>query len=146
MIEFTIPINPITKKNSQVIIPVRTKTGKERHIAVPSAAYRKFEKECKPYVEEIKNKYGVIHYPIQVTCIFYQEKRLRIDLTNLLESIDDILCVGGLITDDNRDIIASHDGSRVYHDKYRPRVEIKITELPDYEQWKDTKNTQTSLF
>jgi hypothetical protein len=27
---------------------------------------------------------------------------------------------------DNRDIVASHDGSRVYYDKQRPRVEIEI--------------------
>ena len=41
--------------------------------------------------------------------------------------------------DDNRNIIASTDGSRVYWDKTNPRVEITITDAePEYTQW-DTK-------
>ena len=46
MIKFIIPTKPVTKKNSQQIIPITTKTGKIRHIPIPSADYKKFEKEC----------------------------------------------------------------------------------------------------
>ena len=56
--------------------------------------------------------------------------RRKTDLTNLLEAVDDILVHAGIIADDNYTIIASHDGSRVLYDKYRPRTEITITRMP----------------
>lgn len=146
MIQFIIPIKPVTKKNSQQIIPIKTKTGKMRHIIIPSAEYKKFEKECLPYISRVKAEIGVINYPINLECVFYVEKKLKYDLSNLLNAIDDALVHSGLILDDNRDIIAGHDLSRVYHDKYSPRIEIKITEMSDYAQWKNTKDVQTSLF
>lgn len=51
----------------------------------------------------------------------------------------------GLILDDNRDIIAGHDGSRVYHDKFNPRIEIEIANMQDYTQWNDTQSVQQKL-
>ena len=41
-----------------------------------------------------------------------------------------------VITDDCRDIVASHDGSLVYWDKENPRIEVEITKKRNYEQWK----------
>ena len=146
MIKFIIPIKPVTKKNSQQIIPIKTKTGKLRHIIIPSAEYKKFEKECLPYISRVKAEIGVINYPINLECVFFVEKKLRYDLSNLLNAIDDALVHSGLILDDNRDIIAGHDFSRVYYDKENPRIEIKITEMSEYAQWKNTKDVQTSLF
>lgn len=146
MIQFIIPIKPVTKKNSQQIIPIKTKTGKMRHIITPSAEYKKFEKECLPYLNRVKAEIGVINYPINLECVFFVEKKLKYDLSNLLNAIDDSLVHSGLILDDNRDIIAGHDLSRVYHDKFNPRIEIKITEMQDYTQWKDTTTIQPELF
>lgn len=146
MIQFIIPIKPVTKKNSQQIIPIKTKTGKMRHIIIPSAEYKKFEKECLPYLNRVKAEIGVINYPINLECVFFVEKKLKYDLSNLLNAIDDSLVHSGLILDDNRDIIAGHDFSRVYHDKENPRIEIKITEMSYYAQWKDTTTVQRELF
>jgi len=53
--------------------------------------------------------------------------RRRVDLTNLLEAIDDVLVHYGVLSDDNSSIIVSHDGSRVLYDKARPRTEVTIT-------------------
>jgi Holliday junction resolvase RusA-like endonuclease len=53
--------------------------------------------------------------------------RRKVDLTNLLEAIDDVMVKAGLLADDNADIVQSHDGSRVLYDKDRPRTEIYIT-------------------
>lgn len=78
-------------------------------------------------------------------CVFYTETRRRVDLPNLLNAIDDAMVKSGLIIDDNRDIIAAHDNSRVFHDKFNPRIEIKITRLKDYIQWKDTTTEQKSF-
>ena len=77
---------------------------------------------------------------------FYVSKKLKYDLTNLLEAVDDAAVKSGFIADDNRDIIAGHDGSRVFYDKYNPRIEITITEMADYVQWKPTNVEQQNLF
>jgi len=61
----------------------------------------------------------------------------RVDGLNLLAAIDDILVKHGILEDDNRDTVVSHDGSRVYYDKTSPRVEIIITTVDDYDQWKE---------
>jgi len=65
------------------------------------------------------------------------DTRRRVDLTNLLEGLDDMLVKAEVIEDDNRDFIASHDGSRVYWDKENPRIEVEITKVKDYEQWRN---------
>lgn len=72
-------------------------------------------------------------------------KQNKIDLTNLLNAIDDAMVKSGLIPDDNRDIIAAHDGSRVFHDKFNPRIEVAISKMENYSQWSDTITEQKSL-
>lgn len=139
-IEFTIPVRPATKKNSGQIIQV-----KGRSILIPSKQYQQFEKDCLPYLYRVKDTAGIINYPVNVQCTFFTETKRKIDLTNLLNAIDDAMVKSGLIVDDNRDIIAAHDGSRVFHDKFNPRIEITITELTDYTQWNDTTTEQKKL-
>lgn len=141
MIKFSIPVAPKTKKNGMQIIQI-----KGRNILIPSKQYRQFEKDCLPYLYRVKDTVGVINYPVNVQCIFFTETKRKIDLPNLLNAVDDAMVKSGLIIDDNRDIIAGHDLSRVYHDKYSPRIEIKITEMSDYVQWKDTTTVQQELF
>ena len=51
---------------------------------------------------------------------------LRVDLTNLLNAIMDILCFYEVILDDNRDIVYSVDGSRVLYSKENPRTEVTL--------------------
>lgn len=145
MISFTIPIHPVTKKNNQQIIPIKTPTGKTRHIPIPSKQYKEFEQACLPFLYQVKQQAGIVDYPINMACVFYVSKRLKYDLTNLLEAIDDTAVKAGFLLDDNRDIIAAHDGSRVFYDKLNPRIEIKITKLEDYHQWKDTVSKQIKL-
>ena len=145
-IEFIIPVHPVSKKNSQVIIPVKTKYGKTRHIPIPSQQYREFEAECLPFFNQVKNQAGVVDFPVNMAVSFYVSKKLKYDLTNLLEAVDDAAVKSGFIADDNRDIIAGHDGSRVFYDKYNPRIEITITEMADYTQWKPTNIEQQNLF
>ncbi len=139
-IEFTIPVRPATKKNSGQIIQV-----KGRIILIPSKQYKQFEKDCLPYLYRVKDTAGVINYPVNVQCLFFTETKRKIDLPNLLNAIDDAMVKSGLIIDDNRDIIAAHDGSRVFHDKFNPRIEIKITEITDYTQWNNTTTEQKKL-
>ena len=126
--KFVINVIPRTKKNSQNIVLVNN-----RPIIVPSKQYKQFEKECKMTIPVIyKQK---INRPVNIKAVFYTETRRKIDLTNLLEALDDALIAANIIEDDNRNIIAGHDGSRVYYDKDNPRIEVEITKMEGYETW-----------
>ena len=51
-----------------------------------------------------------------------------------------MLVKAGVLEDDNRNIIAAHDGSRVYWDKEHPRIEIWIEDLKEeYQEWNTKK-------
>jgi Holliday junction resolvase RusA-like endonuclease len=129
-IQFTIPLNPISKKNSQQIMVNR---ANNRPFIMPSDKYRKYEKAAIKYVP----KRDTITSPVCVKCTFYMQTRRAVDRTNLEESIHDILVRAGLLADDNRDIIASGDGTRVFYDKNNPRTEVHITSIDGYSQWSD---------
>ena len=121
-IKFTIPIAPVTKKNSQRIITLRTKNGAVQKI-MPSAAFEQYQKDAGYFIPHRGKK---ISYPCEVVCLFYMPTHRDVDLTNLEEAIDDVMVHYGLLADDNSKIIASHDGSRVLYDKDRPRTEVTI--------------------
>lgn len=117
-----IPINPITKKNSQRILSKRV-NGKTVPFIAPSDTFIQYQKDAGWFV---KRPSKPIDEPVEITCIFRREKAIRCDLTNLLEAIDDVLVHYGVIADDNFNIIKSHDGSRVYVDKSNVGTEIII--------------------
>ena len=118
--EAMIPLNPRTKKNSQRVV-VNHRTGKP--FIMQNEKYKQYEKDAGWFLK-IPDK--PIDTPVNVKCVFYRESRGRCDLTNLLEAIDDVLVSYGVLADDNFTVIASHDGSRVYVDKDKPRTEITI--------------------
>ena len=125
MLSITIPLNPITKKNSQRIIKNRA-TG--RPLVIQSETYKQYEKDCGAFLGNWKDP---INYPINLKCLFYRKDRREVDLSNCLEAIQDILKKYGVIKDDNHKIVASVDGSRVLYDKKNPRTEIYIEEIRD---------------
>ena len=127
MIKFTIPICPVTKKNNQRILKNR-RTGK-RFIA-PSEKFELYQEQALFFVPYRDNP---IDYAVTVKCLFFMETHRTVDLTNLLESIDDIMVKKGLLKDDNYKIIESHDGSRVLFDKNRPRTEVYIERVENSE-------------
>lgn len=78
------PVVPRTKKNSSTIIMC-----KGRPILIPSKQYREFEKEC---LKVIPSKYRLhIDYPVNIKAVFYRDSKIKVDLTNLLEALDDML-------------------------------------------------------
>ena len=131
--KFTLDVVPRTKKNSQQII-----FAKGRRLIIPSKLYQQFEKDCLSQIEDSLRKN--ISSPVNIKAVFYTKERRRVDLTNLLEALDDMLVKAEVIEDDCRDIIASHDGSRVYYDKENPRIEVEIEEVKgEYEVWRTRK-------
>ena len=119
MIKITIPLPPISKKNSQRIF-INRATGKP--FIMPSEQYKRYERESALFLP----KGAGINKPVNVKCLFYMPTKRKCDLTNLLEAVDDILVNAGVLVDDNYTVIASHDGSRVFYDKKNPRTEIYI--------------------
>lgn len=124
MISFTIDLPPRSKKNSQQILTNR-KTG--RPFIMPSAAYKAYQKAALALIH--MNGAVPVSEPVNVKCVYYMPTRRACDLVNLLEATDDILVDAGVLADDNCNVIAGHDGSRVLYDKEHPRTEVTITRM-----------------
>lgn len=128
---YFIPEIPRSKKNSQQIC-INRKTG--RRFVRQSEQYNDFETAASYYLQPKPKK--PIDYPVTVKCTFWMPTRRKVDKSNLEAAVHDILVKYGVLDDDNRDVLASTDGSRVYYDKTNPRVEIEISPLQEeYEVW-----------
>lgn len=123
-IQFTINLPPRSKKNHQQIL-VNRKTG--RPFVSPSSAYKAYQKAALMLIPATARQR--IDYPVNVKATFYMPTRRACDLTNMLEALDDVLVDAGVIADDNYNVVAGHDGSRVLYDKAHPRTEVTITKL-----------------
>lgn len=127
-ISFTVNLPPVSKKNSQQIC-INPSSGKR--FIMPSRKYLEYEQTALLFIPK-----GIcINEPVNVKCLFYMQSKRKVDKVNLEEAIHDIMVKSGLLEDDNRDIIAGTDGTRVYYDKERPRTEVVITTMPNYEKW-----------
>lgn len=129
--KYTIPLNPVTKKNNMQIVQNKSSS---RPFLIPSRQYKAYADKAVWYLRPAPPK--PIDYPVSVKCTFYMAARRRVDKSNLEEAIHDILVEAKVLTDDNRDVVASSDGTRVFYDKANPRTEIIIEPLDEvYEQW-----------
>lgn len=120
-IKIIIPLNPVTKKNSQRII---NRNGVYK--LIPSKAYVNYERDCAYFLNKHRH---MINYPVNVEAVYYRATKHRVDLCNLHEALCDVLVKYGVVADDNAKIIATMDGSRVEYDRNNPRTEIRITPL-----------------
>lgn len=126
-LDIIINVNPVTKKNHGQIIMC-----KNRPILLPSKPFLQYQKDVKPYLPTLSSP---IDYPINIKCVFYMKTRRKVDLSNLISAISDVLVHYNIISDDNRNIIASYDGSLVLYDKDNPRTELSISPKSDYLPW-----------
>jgi Holliday junction resolvase RusA-like endonuclease len=133
MVKIVISGNPATKKNSMQIVKNRY-TGQPR--LIQSKTYRAYEewftKQFLVFYHrdmETWQESCPINRKINLKCIYYMETKRKVDLVNLLNATCDCLVKVGVLLDDNHNIIAGVDGSRVYYDKENPRVEIYIEEF-----------------
>ena len=126
IVGFTIPLRPVTKKNHQQI-RVNGKTGK-RYIA-QSEAYQEYERQCAALIPAGCRQQ--IDRPVNVKAVFYMPQARRVDLTNLLSALHDVLVRAGVLKDDSSlspRIVVGTDGSRVEVDRENPRTEVEITD------------------
>lgn len=105
--------DPRTKKNSARIL----KAHANRRIVAPSEAFMQYQEKC---LWQIKRPYNPITARVNVRCVYYMATRRKVDL---------ILVKAKVLADDNSQIVAAHDGSRVNYDKKNPRAEIWIEEI-----------------
>lgn len=128
-LRFTLPGQPITKKNSQeiVLIPSKKTPGVKRPIIVPSEAYRNWAKG----LGYIANSVHVdrddlpIDSPVWVCALVYCQTRGHGDLNNYTAALADWLENVGILKNDK--LILSWDGSRVRVDSYKPRIDVCIS-------------------
>ena len=136
-LRYTIPGNPITKKNSQRIIRIRNRDGSFRSLIKPSPQYEAYEATALYFLQPVPDQ--PITGPVNCEYVYFMQTLRKVDATNLISATDDILVAAGILEDDNRDVVAGHDGTRVYYSKDEPRVEITITPMEDYPQWKESQ-------
>lgn len=121
---FTIPIAPVTKKNSSNIFYNKV-TGKR--FICPSNRYRQYENDFFIINEYIKEDFNFpIDFPINLEAHYYMPTKRKVDLINLHSALHDCLVKKGIILDDNSNIIVSTDGSRVWYDKDFPKTVVII--------------------
>lgn len=120
--------DPRTKKNSQRIV-VRPNGSR---FVMPSRQYAAYEERC---LWQLAGERRGIDYPVNVACVYFMATHRKVDLCNLIEATLDILVKAGVIADDNANVVASHDGSRVRYDREDPRVEITISKLVEIDQF-----------
>lgn len=117
------------KKNSKRIVNI-----KGRRMVISSKQYMEWHKTAVQQLEDKNVPKDQIDFPIALSVIFYRPDRRKRDLSNMVESINDLLVDYGLLKDDNCDIIKAlhvYDGGT---DKERPRCKILINEAKeDYE-------------
>ena len=70
-----------------------------------------------------------IDYSINIKATFYVPDKRKRDLTNLENAIADILVKYKVIADDNYNIIAGWDGSRIIYEKDRMETILEIKEV-----------------
>ena len=129
--KYIISLPPITKKNSQQIL-TNHRTGKP--FIAPSRQYKKYEQAAMWYLTP-KPK-APLSGSYNIRLLFYMPTRRKVDKTNLESAIMDVLVDAKILADDNRNIVAATDGTRVYYDKENPRTEIYIEDLTeDYDTW-----------
>jgi len=85
IISFTIPINPMTKKNSQQIF---WNKKINRPFITQSERYKNYEKEACNFIPKIETP---IDYPVRVKATYYRGSRHLVDINNLNQALHDIM-------------------------------------------------------
>ena len=139
-LHYTVKGDPRTKKNSQTIAGAGPRCPEchkfKKQWIRQGKANDKWAEIAGWQLRTQRRPRRPIDFPVIVryryyTKIDYQNSKAKIDENNLNEAMDDILVNVGILADDNIRVVAGHDGTRVFHDKDNPRVEIFIYRLPD---------------
>lgn len=120
---FTLTGRVPSKKNNKRI--VHSKFG--RPFLISSDQHNEWHKQAKEQLSHLSNE--GINFPISVSYRFYMPDNRKCDLSNKIESINDLLVDINFIEDDNWKILKEIHIYATEVDKQNPRVEISIDEL-----------------
>lgn len=136
ILSYTIELDTRTKKNHMTIAgtgPKCPKCGKKaRQFVRQGRANTEYSMQAAHFLMPRPKK--PLEGPVHLVYKVYTQTKRVVDDLNLYASLDDILVKEGILKDDNRNIIRSRDGSRVYYDKERPRAEIYIYNFEEEEE------------
>lgn len=144
LLHYTIRLDPRTKKNHQQIAgsgprcPVCNKPA--RQFVRQSKAHDRYQAEAVWFLRPAPKV--PIAEPVHVKYHFYMQTRRKVDTTNLVSAMDDLLVDARIIADDNAKLLIHHDGTRVFYDKLHPRTEIFIY---PYKEEEDGENATDVL-
>lgn len=116
-----IPLLCRSKKNSQRIVWHGNKT-----CIIQSQTYLEFAQNCGYFLKKYAR---YITTPINLKCTFIVPDKRKRDISNLLNAIQDILVKYKVIADDNYNIVASVDGTRIKYVKGVSKTIIEIEEV-----------------
>ncbi|MBQ9160933.1 MAG: RusA family crossover junction endodeoxyribonuclease [Methanobrevibacter sp.] len=119
MYNFTLIGRVPSKKNSRI---TNRKTGR----SFPSSSYVKWHKQAEKQLEKLKEEN--IDFPIHIHYEFFMPDLRKTDISNKIESINDLLVDIHFLKDDNWKIIQQFS-AYAQLDRDNPRVEIQIDEL-----------------
>ncbi len=128
---YRIPGNPIVKKNTQKIGTKKRKNGTSYPFIYYTAAYKNWAAEARKVIAKSSVPVTPINQPILLVCKFFIQHNYVVDVSALYEGIQDILKEMGVIVDDNHNVIAGHDGSRVFIDPDDPHTEVTLLPIFD---------------
>ncbi len=146
LIKIVIPGNAITKKNSKkTSMFTKTKGGRiiplKRPITYYSKQYNEWSKAAVQACAIARNNHHEITFPITariiLRCLFFFDKNIRVDLSNLYEGVQDVITgscssvnvpkvLYQILEDDSVRFILGHDGSRFLLDQMNPRTEVYL--------------------
>jgi len=122
-LRFVILGAPATKKNHSRIFR-NQRTGKP--FVVPSEQAMAWAKSAEYQLRAQDRQSRPNDKPVNVRATIYRARRTG-DLNNFLAAIADSLEAAGVVVNDR--LIEGWDGSRLRHDKVRPRVELEIVDM-----------------
>jgi Holliday junction resolvase RusA-like endonuclease len=108
---------PRTKKNSNRLVPARG-----RQFVLPSAAFERYRNEALPQLVDAAAP--TLRQPVNCRALVYRDAN-RGDLIGYLQGLADLLEEADVVENDR--LIVGWDGSRMFVDRERPRVEIVLT-------------------
>lgn len=137
-IAFTLFVVPRTKKTSNRLVsfgrPCYACRKKPFQKVLPSEAFEQMERECQQMAPIIRSKLESAGVPlpiagaVSVRARFYRDAE-RGDCHGFYQALADVLQEIGIIADDKQ--IHDWDGTRLYKDPAKPRIEVELTVLQE---------------
>lgn len=106
-----------------------------RPIVAPGAEFKKYQSQALREITALKwgktgEYFGSKRTPVEMCAVFYLAKGQRPDLSNLYESVADILEKVGVLSNDYF-LLRQHPNTRRVRDADNPRTEVALWQRPD---------------